>query len=97
MSRFSEASLAPYIFFMIGGFDIVKRESDVAFYLGVLSSAFFAARGLSNPFWGWLSDHVGQRKPILLIGTFGGMIGYVLFGFSKSLTWVSIPRESLGN
>jgi MFS family permease len=73
---------------MVQQFDIVHRESEVAFYLGILSSSFFAARGISNPFWGWFSDRLGRRRPILLLGTLGGMIGYVLFGLSKSFTWV---------
>jgi MFS family permease len=73
---------------MLAQFDIIHHESDVAFYLGILSSAFFGARGLSNPFWGWVSDSLGRRRPILQIGALGGMIGYILFGLSKSLTWV---------
>ena len=76
---------------MIEQFDVVHREADVAIYLGILSSAFFGARGLSNPFWGWISDHLGRRRPILLLGALGGMTGYVFFGLTRSFTWVQHP------
>jgi MFS family permease len=49
---------------------------------------FFGAHGLSNPFWDWISDRQGRRRPILLLGALGGMTGYLFFGLSRSFTWV---------
>jgi MFS family permease len=78
------------MFFMIESFDVVQRQADVAFYLGVIWTVLFASQSLTNPFWGWLSDRIGRRKPILLIGTFGAMVGFFLFGFSETFAWVEI-------
>src|ERR1700738_1266957 len=85
---FADSSLAPYIYFMIRRFDLIKNEAETAFYLGLLSTLYFAARCLSNTLWGWLSDRVGRRKPFLLSGILGCTVGFLFFGFSETFIWV---------
>lgn len=50
--------------------------------------------GLGIP-WGMLSDRVG-RRPILLNGLFGTMIGILMFGLSKSFYWALFCRSLCG-
>lgn len=85
---FAESTVSPYLYFMVRGFDGVETEAEAAFYLGLLSTAFYAARCISNPFWGWLSDYVGWRKPFVLNGIFWCLVGFAFFGFSKTLRGV---------
>lgn len=73
--------LFPFIVFMVEDFGIAKDPSRVGFYVGLLASAFPAAQFVSSLPIGWLSDRVG-RRPILLIGLFGGGLSMIGFGFS---------------
>jgi DHA1 family tetracycline resistance protein-like MFS transporter len=52
--------------------------------LGLLMSSFSAMQFLFAPLWGRVSDHVG-RRPILLLGLFGSVVFYLLFGFASDL------------
>lgn len=52
--------------------------------LGLLMSTFSMMQFLFAPAWGKLSDRVG-RKPILLLGLFGSVVFYGLFGYASSL------------
>jgi hypothetical protein len=72
---------------MVERFGIAHKKSDIGFYLGLITTAFLASQSLTNPLWGWISDRIG-RKPVVLIGTFGTMIGFLLFGFSETYAWV---------
>ncbi|MBA2710230.1 MAG: MFS transporter [Tatlockia sp.] len=50
-------------------------------------SAIFIGFAFGAPFLGWLSDHMGRRKPILYIGTFSALIclTLVIYGTHFSL------------
>lgn len=72
---------------MVERFGIAHKKADIGFYLGLITTAFLASQSLTNPWWGWISDRIG-RKPVVLIGTFGTMVGFLLFGFSETYAWV---------
>jgi MFS transporter, DHA1 family, tetracycline resistance protein len=65
------------------------------FTIGVLMSAYSVMQFLFMPFWGRLSDHVG-RRPILLISLTASTIGYLIWGFSASLTMLFVSRLVAG-
>jgi MFS family permease len=81
-------STPSYTYFMVERFNIADRKSDIGFYLGLITTSFLASQSLTNPFWGWTSDRIG-RKPVVMIGTLGTCIGFLLFGFAETYTWVS--------
>jgi MFS family permease len=73
---------------MIKSFDIIHKQTDIAFYVGVLTSAFLFARSLGTLLWGSFSDYIGGRKLVLLTGTLGSMICFLGFGLSQTYSWV---------
>jgi multidrug resistance protein len=52
--------------------------------VGFLVASYSFMQLLFTPLWGRLSDKIG-RKPVLLIGLFLTMIGYVIFGLANTL------------
>lgn len=75
--------------------------------LGLLLSSFSAMQFLFAPLWGRLSDRIG-RRPVLIVGLFGSMSSYALFGVATSLgkdgtllglgalSWLFITRIGAG-
>jgi MFS family permease len=86
-SRVAFNSTPSYTYFMVERFGIAHTKGDIAFYLGLITTSFLATQSLTNPFWGWTSDRIG-RKPVVLTGTLGTLIGFLLFGFSETYVWV---------
>ena len=52
--------------------------------LGMLMASFSLMQFLFAPIWGRVSDRVG-RRPILLVGLFGSVVFYGLFGYALSI------------
>lgn len=66
--------------------------------LGMLMASFSLMQFFFAPLWGRWSDRVG-RRPVILIGLFGSVIFYTLFGFAtvwKSLFWLFVARIGAG-
>jgi MFS family permease len=88
-------SIFPYISAMIKTFQIDGGDSkSVAFYAGLVTSAFTFAEFTTGMFWGRMSDKFG-RKPVLLIGLVGTALSSLLFGFAPNLT-VALLARALG-
>lgn len=81
--------VVPFLAFYVESFG--ARASTV----GLLMSSYSAAQFLFAPIWGRLSDRVG-RKPILLVGLCGSVIGFTLFGFAHSLVALFVGRALMG-
>jgi DHA1 family tetracycline resistance protein-like MFS transporter len=63
--------------------------------VGLLLSIYSIAQFLFSPIWGSLSDRIG-RRPVILIGLFGGGLSYLLFAFSSSLILLFAARFLAG-
>ena len=66
---------------------IVERyTAHVGLYVGFIISVGSLCSFLAAPALGYVSDLVG-RRPIILFGLLGGMLGYIIFGIGGAL-WV---------
>lgn len=68
---------------------------QVGLYVGTIASAFALAQFTTNFFWGWLSDRIG-RKPVVLIGTFLTALGFIMFGFCRTLWQAVLVQVFIG-
>jgi len=59
--------------------------------IGLLLASYAAAQLIGAPLLGRASDRFG-RRPILLISIFGTFLGFLIFGFAKSLTMLFASR-----
>ena len=80
-------SISPYLPQMASTFPEVDA-GEVGLYVGVIASAFALAQFTTNFFWGWLSDRIG-RKPVVLTGTLLTAVGFIMFGFCRTL-WQAV-------
>ena len=90
----SYSLLFPFVYFMVKNFHIAA-ETDIGYYVGLITSSFAIAQFSSAMFWGWLSDRIG-RRPVLLLGLVGNSLSTTSFGFSKSLGWCIVSRSLCG-
>lgn len=65
---------------------VVRYTSDVAIFVGVITSVASLCSFFSAPVLGFVSDYVG-RRPVILFSLLGGVVGYVVFGIGGAL-WV---------
>ena len=68
---------------------------ETAYHLSRTDAAFaisfiFIGFAVGAPFWGWLSDYIGQRKPILFFGTFLALLCLSIVIYSVQLTLLSL-------
>ena len=71
---------------------IVERyTSNVALYVGLITSVAALCQFLATPALGYISDRVG-RRPVLLWSLVGGVIGYIIFGIAGSLWMLFLGR-----
>src|SRR3984893_8472571 len=82
------------LIFPIGPF-FASAFGATAFDVGLLFTLFSVAQFLTIPILGALSDRYG-RRPVLLIGIAGEVVGYLLFGSATSLTMLYISRIVAG-
>ena len=87
-------SISPYLPEMASSFPEVD-PGQVGIYVGTIASAFALAQFATGFFWGWLSDRVG-RKPVILTGTLLTTVGFVMFGFCKTLWQAVLVQAFIG-
>ncbi len=63
--------------------------------VGLLVTSYSVAQLFMAPLWGRLSDRYG-RKPIILLGLLGSGVAYLVFAWSRSLTWLFASRILAG-
>jgi MFS family permease len=55
-----------------------------------LASVLLVGWALGSPFFGWLSDYWGKRKPLYIIGSMGACLGWALILFWESLAFLPL-------
>lgn len=94
------------VFIDLLGFGIVlpllpryaERLQASDFTIGMLMASFSAMQFFFSPLWGRVSDRIG-RRPIILLGLFGSVIFYALFGYGSaagSLVLMFVARIGAG-
>ncbi len=91
------------IFLDLVGFGIVlpllpfyaQHFGATALVVGLLSTSYSLMQFLFAPIWGRISDRVG-RRPIILLGLFGSVVSYLIFGLAHSLWVLFISRVCAG-
>jgi DHA1 family tetracycline resistance protein-like MFS transporter len=73
---------------------IVKRYSDAALAVTMVTMLFAAAQFFAAPLMGKLGDRFG-RRPVLLLCLLGQAVGYLIFGLGGSL-WVLYLGRIIG-
>jgi DHA1 family tetracycline resistance protein-like MFS transporter len=63
--------------------------------VGLLVTVYSVAQFFMAPLWGRLSDRFG-RKPILILGLLGSALAYLVFAWSRNLTWLFASRILAG-
>lgn len=61
-----------------------QENYRVGAIVGLLMASFSAMQFIFAPIWGRVSDRIG-RRPILLMGLFGSVIFYALFGYASDI------------
>jgi len=61
-----------------------KQSATGGAIVGLLMASFSAMQFLFAPIWGRVSDRIG-RRPVLLVGLFGSVVFYALFGYASDL------------
>jgi MFS transporter, DHA1 family, multidrug resistance protein len=69
----------------------IERLGASGSQYGLLIAVYAIMQFLFSPFWGSLSDRVG-RKPVLLIGIFGGGLTVLMFGLASQLWMLFAAR-----
>ena len=73
----------------------VESFGAQAAVVGLLMSSYSLAQFVFAPIWGRVSDRVG-RRPILILGLFGSVAGYTLFGLAGTLGLLFVGRVLMG-
>ncbi|MEZ2371977.1 MFS transporter [Arthrobacter sp. RCC_34] len=61
-------------------------DPNLAIWVGILEGVNALCAFLAAPFLGGFSDRVG-RRPVIIIASFGAVVGYLVFGFGGAL-WI---------
>ncbi|UHA75804.1 MFS transporter [Paenibacillus sp. 481] len=65
------------------------------FHLGLMLSLYSLVSFIVSPIWGSWSERIG-RRPIILMGTLGFSISYLLFGLADGQLWLMYISRFLG-
>jgi DHA1 family tetracycline resistance protein-like MFS transporter len=82
----------PVLPFVIGKY---VSEGELGIWVGGLAAVYAACAFLVAPMLGALSDRIG-RRPVIMIGVFGGAAGFALFGTAGSLWMLVVARVIQG-
>ncbi|KAG2154186.1 uncharacterized protein EDB93DRAFT_1133165 [Suillus bovinus] len=85
LGEFLSANVAmPFLLFMVKGFGEINDEAQIAFWTGILVSAFFLTQFLTSLLWATAADRHGRRL-VLTLSLLGSAVTVLLFGTCTSL------------
>lgn len=85
LGEFLSANVAmPFLLFMVKGFGEVNDEAQIAFWTGILVSAFFLTQFLTSLLWATAAEKHGPRL-VLILSLFGSAVTVLIFGTCTSL------------
>lgn len=100
LSLYSGLAFAPVsVFGGLWGVPFLQKAYQLDRNDAALAVSFiFIGFAVGAPFWGWLSDYLQRRKPILFSGTALALLALslVLFGFNCSITGLSFLLFAFG-
>ncbi|MBI9043162.1 MAG: MFS transporter [Anaerolineaceae bacterium] len=102
-NRRSRMILFATMFIVMVGFGIImpilpyyaENLGASATQLGLLTATYATLQFLFAPFWGRMSDKIG-RKPLIIWGTAGFAVSFIIFGFSTKLWMLFAARAFSG-
>lgn len=80
---------------MLEDINVTPDRKRIGYYAGLIESLFAISQLCTVFFWGRLSDRIG-RKPVLLIGLSGLMVGLTLFGLQHTFVGLVVTRSFAG-
>ncbi|CAL1699459.1 unnamed protein product [Somion occarium] len=86
---------APFLLFMVEGFNQFSDEADVGYWTGILASTFFLTQFLTSLLWATVAAKHGARI-VLFVSLLGSAITCCLFGTSTSLREAMVIRLMQG-
>ncbi|EED83137.1 predicted protein [Postia placenta Mad-698-R] len=75
---------APFILFMVQGFNQFEDEAKVGYWTGILASTFFLTQFLTSLLWATVAAKHGQRI-VLFISLLGSAVTCCIFGTATTL------------
>lgn len=74
----------PFLLFMVKDFGVLADDAEVAFWTGILVSAFFLTQFATSLLWATLANKYGCRM-VLVVCLLGGSITCTVFGLCKNI------------
>lgn len=94
LSLYSGLAFAPVsVFGGLWGVPFLEKAYQLSRTDAALAVSFiFIGFAAGAPFWGWFSDYIKRRKPVLFVGTFSALIclSIVLYSSSQALSTLMI-------
>eukprot|EP00475_Leptophrys_vorax_P027022 TRINITY_DN3847_c0_g1_i1.p1 TRINITY_DN3847_c0_g1~~TRINITY_DN3847_c0_g1_i1.p1 ORF type:complete len:586 (+),score=100.70 TRINITY_DN3847_c0_g1_i1:155-1912(+) len=91
VNHFSVFVIPTFLPFMIQDFFPTTPYEQLGLQLGLLASAFNFGQFVSGYIWGTTADRIG-RRPVLIMGIFGTLLGILVFGFAPNYYVALVAR-----
>lgn len=87
--------IIPNLPFLVKDFTPSGSSVSAEIHYTLIVAVFSLMQFIFAPIWGAVSDRVG-RKPIIVIGLGGSVIGFGIFGFATDLSFLYLSRTVAG-
>ncbi len=87
--------IIPNLPFLVKDFTPAGSAITAEIHYTLIVAVYSLMQFIFSPIWGAVSDRVG-RKPIIVIGLGGSVIGFGIFGFATDLSFLYLSRTVAG-